>query len=1764
MMAQPQQRLRVTDFLPTRFCGDKIDRDLCTAHFYTFVDYLEAHDLHEPADEAALHNVVQLFKRSLQGSARLWIEGKVFETLQDLQTSFTNRFSPSHSQFAHVAQFESITYTRGESAEQHLSKISQLAQIIGYGEDQVRDKFLSTLPPKCRTAVLMSTPDNNLETIVSRTQCFFDLQNEKASRELSFSSQEVNPAPNAAIYDEIAQLKGESFQSAPDPSPYLNSLRTPTKPKKKQSNNDHKAKYLDKVEAEIHLTSSNYAKGYLPDKKGVVVLFDSGSTRSIIAQSFVESSKYLSQTKCSQVNPITFRLGNGSYLTADTMIEFEISIQERNFRISAMVVKNLIGIDLILGSKTLAELDGILEFKTNTFRIAPKKLHLRPSANVVIKPGQEKYITLRGKVPPYLRNAETIHVAPDKPLASLHLSQLVDVVQTLPSQYVTELSGDDALHKVSVVSSESQPVESTIVKDRVKKYPHLDPNDPILKLSENEIIHKYVNLSQSLLTSDEKEEVYDLIFENRQAISLYGELSSCPDFEVDIELSNDDPFYIRPYFASDSDKQAIDKELNRLVKLGILSIGHQSYTSPVLLISKKGTSEKRVVTDFRYLNSRIRKINHPFPLLSETLKTIGNSEARVLSVVDIKSAFHCLPLSKHAQQFTGISSYNGGNHFYYKRLPQGLNISPGIFQAKINDILHAIPNSKDFCIAHHDDIILFSKDKCEHKKHLTWLLKCLADNGLKVCPKKCKLFRNSVLYMGHKIFVDEKNSLCIQPLADRCEAIRQMKRPKTPKEARRFVGAVNYISSFFPKIQSVLKPIHQLARKHKKFVWNEEHEIAFEQIRSMMTKPPILHLPRSTGTFNLYSDTSRIATGSYLTQTVEDKEYIVGYYSKVLPPACQNYSVTELEMFGLLINITAFKHLLKPNEFNAFVDHSSIVQILQSKDEPSTSRLRKLILKLSDYSFKIGYKKGSDLVLADFLSRNPNYSHSEIDEVIPIAFSLFASELLIDHEGKEPVCNPIVTRSYAKKHGIDVPDLFPDGLKRRETVSVPTQSCGENSQTNGSVVNPPSNSGITRRQFPLHRPMHLPDHGHQRNEVRDTQPVNTRPPPHVAHEPRLVDRETDDDIRDPPPELYRVPNPLISKVDGLVTRHVPKQAELDKMMNIIKRKIIRDYNLPIDVKQLKTEQETSSYFKPVYDYLAYDILPKDKKAAKSVQMKAEQYILCNGILFRLFFHDKDEEFTLQLAIPESLSETIISRYHDNLLCNHQGVVRTYVTVRRNFYMPNMFDTISKYVKSCLRCQQFRDKPDSLRPYHMRVPDTYRPFDRVSLDFKSMPTSPTGFKHLMVACCEITRFIICAPMRSLDAESICEVLIQKIICIFGPPSCLITDSGSSLTGKLVQLLCNTLQIDQRIISVENHGSLQVERHIQTIANFVKVNLNQFGTDWVRFVATSSYAYNSFSSPYLGNYSPYELAFGRKAPDLSNLSFNPMSGMSQSYEDYVEHLKEKFQAVSKTILSLQKKHQERQNVEITQKLSKMPVYSVGQLVYLYKPSSSSLTANSKKIRAEWCGPLVVHQILDRTHYILATLKGEILHDVFNYNRLKPAFIRASSEKNNITHLQKLKEALGKATSDSSDQKASKSIEFTDERGNSLPTLTREQVMCVRQSESVELEDYINCLSVNNGLAVPYPISRDQLEKQFNLIVESPTDNEMTIRRARFQAGKLQVLLSFAMTSKDGKNQTCYFWWNIETYPESKDIVTSILTDRRIQLSGTPQRFLRKLHV
>ena len=108
------------------------------------------------------------------------------------------------------------------------------------------------------------------------------------------------------------------------------------------------------------------------------------------------------------------------------------------------------------------------------------------------------------------------------------------------------------------------------------------------------------------------------------------------------------PFFIRPFHAREEDKALLDKEMRRLCYLGILKEGFSAYSSPVMLVSRKLTKDKRVVTDFRHLNMRIAKNNLAYPLLKDMFTLLGSSKCEVLSVLDLKDAFHSLRLTENS------------------------------------------------------------------------------------------------------------------------------------------------------------------------------------------------------------------------------------------------------------------------------------------------------------------------------------------------------------------------------------------------------------------------------------------------------------------------------------------------------------------------------------------------------------------------------------------------------------------------------------------------------------------------------------------------------------------------------------------------------------------------------------------------------------------------------------------------------------------------------------------------------------------------------------------------------------------------------------------------------------------------------------------------------------------------------------------------------------------------------------------------------------
>ena len=239
---------------------------------------------------------------------------------------------------------------------------------------------------------------------------------------------------------------------------------------------------------------------------------------------------------------------------------------------------------------------------------------------------------------------------------------------------------------------------------------------------------------------------------------------------------------------------------------------------------------------------------------------------------------------------------------------------------------------------------------------------------------------------------------------------------------------VNFVSLFCPELQKLLKPIYDLTRKGRQFIWGKEQQQAFDEIKHRLQRPPVLHLPDRHGHFHLYSDTSKFATGSALYQIQNGQPRLIAYASERMPEAAKNYSIPELEMCGLAMNITTFSHLLNKVDFDAIVDHLALTHIMRSKAEPATTIIKRLLELLSPYCFNLYYIKGKDMVLSNFLSRQQT-DDSNPHELIPISFSLRdqVSDYFyhIDNEINPPSKDKymVQTRSQVRSSGIRLPEI---------------------------------------------------------------------------------------------------------------------------------------------------------------------------------------------------------------------------------------------------------------------------------------------------------------------------------------------------------------------------------------------------------------------------------------------------------------------------------------------------------------------------------------------------------------------------------------------------------------------------------------------------------------------------------------------------------------------------------------------------------------------
>ena len=1450
------------------------------------------------------------------------------------------------------------------------------------------------------------------------------------------------------------------------------------------------------VEQQFSIRTNSTTEGKLCDGTSIKTLFDTGATRSYLSYEYYKKHPVLHSLPRYPTRAKGITMGNGGSVGTKFIIPIQVNFQGHLFEIHTLVAHIDPSMDLVFGIKNMFEVEGTIDTRSSTFKFMDRAVWLSldncDKTGITLRPDDRKEIVLQAKHYERLDGAAVIKfywkgrintrkvkfqnsrcvvqvINNTKEDIQITRSQLLGIVDLRSLGYY-EMSAITLQQHLSSSYSFIKPKEYAEAHNKIVEswdhlykmqqsaktirdpYPWLDQQDPRRHMSDIEILDQAVDLSQSKLTRKEKKQLKQMIFDNKDAFSLRDEIGHCPNMTIDIQVIDDTDFFVRPYPISETDKPFMDRQMERLVHLGILTKNSTAHTSPVMLISRKITRDKRPVSDFRVLNTRIVRKNTTMPLMRDIVYRLGNSKCELASIVDVKDAFHSIKLTPRSKEFCGILPYFGSPCYRYEVMPMGLSISPAKWLEYVDLLLGDVSDKSKF-IAIMDDLLVHSR-RHDHLSTLEDLFKAIIKHGLKLSPKKCQLAMTNLTYMGNNWQISKEGKVTVTPLKTRLEAIQKLTRPTTVKQCKSFCGVVNYLSMFCPELQALLKPIYKLTRKGCPFVWTEEQDKSFNAVKERLLKPPVLHCPTPDGRYILYSDTSRKHCGSALWQVQNGEHKLLGYASKTLPPACENYSVTELEMYGLLKNMDMWKYWFGNQEFDCAVDHKAIVAIVKAKKPPATNRIANILNDLAGYNFNLYYVKGKDLLLTDFLSRSP----TDTSNPHKLQHISFEPRVILNAFYKDQMDSyNIGTRSSYKKEGIVAPEVhganktLDPNIIPEKAHTTHTRGTAHCHTTPRSIAQTPSfPTQTSRAQLASRklvkkaiRTLNRPSATESRqtsNKVLPTfdeepeLPSSVRPNTRQRHKERVSNTPRRQDSEDAPRHIEHIPyDPLldlegpsvIEKVkivhrapileefqkhpklddllvdDTVVQQFLPKQKDINKVFEQIQRKVLRQVHLPSSLRDLEAAYLASPHFRDIFIYLSQNKLPIHKKRAKQTLILANHYLLLDRLLFKVT-ELQNGEYKTQLCIPTSKVDMLLQQYHTSLIGSHQGITKCFMTLQERFHCPNLAHHVRAYITGCHVCQIFKGKKNQNRPFKKRVHLNTPAMSMVSMDIKYMPKGHSGFKYLLVLICETSNFIVVEPLRSTDATHICKALERHYIRYFGSPTHIVCDQDPAFTSGLMHAL--TLKYNTKLITVgtTNHKSLQAEHGIKSIASLLKKHLTHLGNNWPNFTDTCMLAYNSYASPNMDGLSPYELVFGHKMKICPNLEVEPDAPFTGSYKLYHDTLKKR---LSHLKAQLQKFRDKRH--ELLNKDKELHSFHVGQLVYMYQPKGADLQTGTRKFTCEFVGPLVVYKAVSPNQFLLMTLDGKIYPHLIEETRIKAGYIR--TPQGNVTTLAQLKSIL-----------------------------------------------------------------------------------------------------------------------------------------------------------
>ena len=401
----------------------------------------------------------------------------------------------------------------------------------------------------------------------------------------------------------------------------------------------------------------------------------------------------------------------------------------------------------------------------------------------------------------------------------------------------------------------------------------------------------------------------------------------------------------------------LDKEMNRMLEQGVVEPGQSPWSSPVVLVRKKDGSI-RFCVDYRRLNAVTRFDAYPLPRIDETIQSL--SRAKFFTTLDMISGYWQVGLTEEA--WLKLAFTVRGGLYPWNVMPFGLCNAPSTFERLMETVLQGLQWKN--CLVYLDDVVIFSRSEDELIVRMDEVFTRLSRAGLKLKPRKCKFFARETEYLDHVV---SEAGMAVSP--DKITAITEWPVPTNVTGVRSFLGTASYYRRFVQDFATVAAPLHRLTGHGAKWSWEAQHQEAFERLKQALATTPVLKYPVREAPYVLDTDASLTGIGAVLSQIVDGQEMVLGYASRTLTKAEQNYCVTRRELLAVVHFTKHYRPYLYGRKFTIRTDHSSLQWLLNFKDPKE--QLARWLETLSEYDFTIEHRPGKRHGNADGLSRKP-------------------------------------------------------------------------------------------------------------------------------------------------------------------------------------------------------------------------------------------------------------------------------------------------------------------------------------------------------------------------------------------------------------------------------------------------------------------------------------------------------------------------------------------------------------------------------------------------------------------------------------------------------------------------------------------------------------------------------------------------------------------------------------------------------------------------